>query len=112
VQVDDVVGPGDEARIARFRGDEAVEALAEVADDQRVADRGVEQRTIQRPKGRDALAGAARRLVAGRVPRTVGRAERRDGRITRGVQQSLPAQVFGGFARLFQGPGLLPTGGV
>jgi hypothetical protein len=79
-----------------------------VADDQRVADRGIEQRAIERQQRRDALVRAARPGVN----LGVGRAQPQRGRITRRVEQSLPAQVFGGCARLVQGPGLLPPGEV
>ena len=105
VQVEDVVGAGDEARVAGFGRDEAVEALAEVADDQRVVGRDVEQRSIERQQRRD----RARRRRP-RIDRGAIRAGRRQGRIARRVEQALPAKVFGRCARLFQGPGFLPLG--
>jgi hypothetical protein len=116
VQVDDVVGAGDEARIARFGGDEAIETLAEVPDDERAVGRAavgavgrafgrqVEQRAIQRAQRRDPLVRA--------VARGPVRPRRRRASVTRRGEQLLPAAVFSGFARLLQGPGLLPPRGV
>jgi hypothetical protein len=73
VQVDDVLVPGDELGIPTLRRDEAVEALAEVADGDRPRLRGVAEGQIQLEDEPARVAGVGHGLPACR------RAPREDG---------------------------------
>ena len=79
VQVQDVFLAGDELRIAGVRGDEAVQALAEVADRDRAGRRGAADRQIQVDQRRALVVRRQEQLPAGlRAPgeRRVGSSDR------------------------------------
>ena len=60
VQVDDVLVAGDELRVAGMRGDEAVDALPEVADGDRTCRGGAAQRQVEVEDVGARIAGARR----------------------------------------------------
>ena len=70
MQVDDVVAPGDELRIAAVRGDEAIEALTEMPDREGPRQRRPAQRQVQIEDDVSRIARGHQRLPSrARAPR-------------------------------------------